>query len=269
MRQLNMSDAGRRRRIPVLIFLIAAILLAFVGLTLARYVMQKEESGVIETKPFYFTSDLLKDESENKEYYIDPETKSFDINILNAVDSKRITKDKIVCTITVEGGLASVHSGDGVTSALEQQIQVELEGNGEQASQRVTITPNPDAGAVTVKAASSAPYQKTLSAIFRPAPGNQYRVKDSVGSRAAVLTIIYVKTGPTDITLALPENVIPDETTSWVEKKAEAGQSYTLHIPKSGVYSIVLLKKDINQNLVKEETSFDTQISLTGVPPES
>ena len=83
------------------------------------------------------------------------------------------------------------------------------------------------------------------------------------------MTIIYVKADRTDITLALPENVIPDETTSWVEKSAEAGQSFTLHIPKSGVYSLVLLKKDINQNLVREKTSFDTQINLTGVPPES
>lgn len=269
MRQLNRSDAGRRRRIPVLIFLIAAILLAFAGLTLARYVMQKEESGVIETKPFYFTSDLLKDESENKEYYIDPETKSFDINILNSVDSKRITEDKIICTITVEGGLAVVHSGDEDTSASGQQIEVDLGANGEQASQKVTITPNSDADEVRVEAASGAPYQKTLSATFKPAPGDQYRVKDSVGSRAAVLTIIYVKTKPTDITLALPENVIPDETTSWVEKNAEASQYYTLHISERGVYSLVLLKKDVNQDLDKEETSFDTQISLTTAPPES
>ncbi len=45
---------------------------------------------------------------------------------------------------------------------MKPQIQVVLEGNGEQASQRVTITPNPDADAVTVKAASSTPYQRHL-----------------------------------------------------------------------------------------------------------
>ena len=40
--------------------------------TLARFIMKKNEAGVLTTQQFYFTSNFLKDTSDKAEYFIDP-----------------------------------------------------------------------------------------------------------------------------------------------------------------------------------------------------
>lgn len=246
MKKLNISFAEKNQRAPAIFFVAALIVIVTAGVTFARYMLKEDFSGVAEAKPFYFASDLLKEKAENKVYHIDPETSSFDITIFNFIDSKRITGDKISAKVTVDGGTCTPEN-------------FEIAG-GVEGEQKVTITPA--ANVVTVSVTSSQPYEKTLRAEFLMEAGSQYRVEDEVGKRAAVLTITYVGQQPASgVLLTVPADVIPDATNPLVSKEPDGRYRFT---PKeSGVYTLVLLKKNVNRNLSKEEAEIGETNQIT------
>ena len=246
MKKLNISFAEKNQRAPAIFFVAALIVIVTAGVTFARYMLKEDFSGVAEAEPFYFASDLLKEEAEKKVYHIDPETSSFDITIFNFIDSKRITGETILAKVMVTGGTCTTDSFQIVGGAKKEQ--------------KVTITPA--ANVVIVSVTSSQPYEKTLSAEFRMDAGSQYRVEDEAGKRAAVLTITYVEQPPeSGVVLKVPANVIPDATNPLVSKEADGTYRFT---PKeSGVYTLVLLKKDVSLNLSKEEAKIGETNQIT------
>ena len=242
-------DSNNKKQWPVKLLAILIILIAFIalfGITLARYVMEKSEQGVVASDDFYFYSDLLKDASEKAEYYIDPAKNTFQIKLMNYADALRITQKNINFTVSVENGSAEPASGTFNGSNKTESF--------------VTITPVDNAEDIKVTVTSTAPYEKTISAVFHRIPGNQYKVEDAPGNRAAVLTMTCID-DPKSISITLPAGVIPDEADGRVAK-GDGDNTYQFQSPGHGIFSLVLLKSNTSVNL-SENGVFADSINLT------
>lgn len=229
---------------PLAILIILIAIFSLSGITLARYVMEKREQGIVEADDFYFTSDLLKAPSANAKYYIDPKDTTFQITLMNFSDAFRITEKDINYTVEVENGTANPTSGM-------------LTGKSAQSA-AIMITPD-NSGDVTVTVTSTSPYEKSLSAVFHRSLGNQYEVEDISGHRAAVLTMTCIDDGKA-IKIILPSGVIPDESDHRVTK-ADGANTYSFASPGMGVYSLVLLKEDLSVEL-SGEGAFGDEINI-------
>lgn len=229
---MRAENKRRRGRVPAFAAIILGIMAAFTGITAARYVMQRTGQSLVAAQDFYFTSDYLKEESANASYYIDPAKTEFPVELRNFEDSKRITPGAIQYEVTVSGGTIA-GSDTGILAANDTGTSVNT----------IKITPKKDAKTVTVTARSTSPYQKTLKAVFTRTAGNQLQLEDERGSRAAVLTMICTDTAK-NISITLPEGVIPNEADEHV-KGYDAGTNLcTFASPGEGVYSLTLLKTD-------------------------
>ena len=247
----------QKRRLLILILLFAAVLLSFAGVTAARYIQYQETGGLAQAPNFYFTSNLLREKGADEtiaKYYIDPQSSSFAIQLMNYADSQRYTAKDIQYTVAVDGGSAEIQDG-----AADKQTLA----GGEAHTAEIVVT-RAEASAdspITVTVSSSKPYAKTLTAQFIPALGNHYSREDEMGNTAAVLTMTCTD-GEKEIPLTLPEGVIPDATDHRVSKNA-TGNSYTFAAPGQGVYALVLLKTEKKNDLSCESTAFADKITIT------
>lgn len=260
MRKINRK---RRVKAPWLLIAVLGMLLAFSGITAARYVNQAKKENLMSAENFYFTSDLLREESADGSktavYYIDPLTGSFTVELYNYADDMRIMSKNINYTVTVENGTAA----DPALGTLS------VSGNSAvKANAKITITPTPNSSAgnagagntsgtsntsdVTVTVTSTSPYKKTLKAVFKRELGNQFQLVDEAGNRAAVLTMTCPGSSQA-IKIILPEGVIPDGTDSRVTYE---NSTCTFTSPGEGIYTIILFKKDANKVLTGNEGDF-------------
>lgn len=232
---------GRKKKgiLPFPLVLAAVILLSFAGITSARYVIRQESSTVADAEEFYFTSDLLKEKEDNAVYFIDPKATDFTINLYNYEDSQRKTNAVIKYTISVDGGTSEDSAGGELkTECNSVKITPLADGKGEKT--------------VKVTATSVKPYAKTLTAEFKMILGNQFKIEDESGNRAAVLTMICADSGK-DIVITLPVGVIPDATDGRVMYDNSTNKC-TFSSGGSGIYSLILLKTDTAKVLSGEET---------------
>ena len=246
MKVFQSGEENKRRLLPLLVLLVSILLLSFTGFTAARYVLQQQRDGVAAAQNFYFTSDLLKDESENASYYIDPKAANFTVHLYNFADSKRTTAKTIRYAITTDN------------AAITDSASGSLTGNNQNTG-TITITPNEGASTVTITVTSS-PYKKVLKATFTLALGNRYTVEDASGNTAAVLTMTCTDDAK-NIPLTLPSGVIPDATDTRVTLPADG--EYLFTSPGEGVYSLVLLKSTPAVSLSRTETAFADTINIT------
>ena len=229
--------------------LTAIVLLGLTGVTMARYVKQQSQKGIVEAADFYFTSDYLKDEAEKAAYFVDP-GKNFSVQLYNFADTKRVTPGEIRYTVTVDGGSAGTVSGSLAESADAGGTAL------------IEITPDAEAEQVKVTATTTFPYQKTLTAVFYRKLGNQYLVEDTAGSRAAALIMTFGDSGKS-ITIDLPEGVFPDETD---DRVTYSGNQCTFTSPGKGVYSLILLKSDAGILLEGDRVAFADRITIRQTP---
>lgn len=233
-----------RRRVPAAAVLAVVVVLALAGFAAARYVMQQQQEGLATATDFYFTSDYLKESSENATYYIDPGTESFAIELRNYADDLRKTSGDISYKVETANAVAT-DAGIG-----------KLVGSA-QSTAKVAVAPSSGVQEFTVTATSTSPYAQTLTAKFILAKGNHYTVEDKPDNTAAVLTMTCADSGG-PITLILPSGVIPDATDGRMVNGAFAPGS-------PGVYSLVLLKTNKDVDL-SGSGEFANEITV-GTPP--
>ena len=236
---------GKRRLIPTAALVAAAVVLAFAGIAVARYVLQYQQDGLATAKDFYFTSDYLKESSENASYFIDPKTTSFSIKLSNSADAQRVTEGSIAYSVKASGATVT-DSGSGTLPGSNRNDAT------------LTVVPMEDSFSVTVT--STSPYEKVLTATFERVSGDRYRVEDAAGNTAAVLTVTCTD-GGTPVSLKLPSGVVPDATDSRVVASVDGSYAFTPAAP--GAYSVVLLKSDKATSLAKEDTSFTDEIEVS------
>lgn len=216
------------------------ILLGFAGIGMARYVMEKNKAEIAAAENFYFTSNLLKeDAAENTILYVDPSKASFTVNLYNYADEQRKTASDIKYTVTVVNGSSNPDSGT-------------IANNTEKAE--ITITPIDKSKDVIVTATSTSPYKKELKATFKISLGNQYTIEDTVGNTAAVLMMTFTGSGG-DVTLELPNTVIPDENNPNISK---VDGNWKFNVAQDRIYSLILLKQNQTLNLSGSGTFADS-----------
>lgn len=207
------------------------ILLGFAGIGMARYVMEKNKAEIAAAENFYFTSNLLKeDAAENTILYVDPSKASFTVNLYNYADEQRKTASDIEYTVTVANGSSNPNSGTIAKDSEKAEI---------------TITPTDKSKDVIVTATSTSPYKKELKATFKISLGNQYTIEDTVGNTAAILMMTFTGSGG-DVTLELPNTVIPDENNPNISK---VDGNWKFNVAQDGIYSLILLKQNQTLNL--------------------
>lgn len=245
--QKDRSNTDSRR--PVLMAVAAAAVLLLAGLVAARYMTRQSQSGILYAQEFYFTSNFLAE--DGKDYSIDPQAGTFEIQLYNFADSKRVTAEDIKYKVSVSSG----GSADKTEGTLTK---------GSKRTETVTVTPDAGEEEITVTVKSEAPYEKTLTATFHLQAGNSYTVENKAGDMAAVLTLICTDFTPgRKVTLKLPEGVVPDAADDNV---SASGGNYIYTFPDNGIYAVVLLKSAPEMaGDITAQTIFSEEIDLRGI----
>lgn len=242
-----LSNYIKKQPAKLLVVFLLMGALCVTSITIAKYFSEKEDSGILESDKMYFTSDYLKEKSEQATYYIDPAETSFSIQLFNYADALRISQDDIAFEISATN--ASVNTNKGTLAKAS-------------STSLITITPeNTVQDEITVTATSTSPYEKILTATFIRKKGNDYKIEDAQGNYAAVLTMICRDDGQ-EITIVLPADVIPDETDESITKGTDAN-TYTFKPSQAGIYSIALFKTESSKNYATSgEIDFANKIEL-------
>ncbi|MBC8570588.1 hypothetical protein [Zongyangia hominis] len=156
--QHEKPNKQKKRRCLLLAGVVLTAAALVTGLTMAKYVQQwKSEPALVGTKAFYFTSDLLKDASENASYELYSWGDGIKIQLQNFEDEKRISETDITYEVsyTLTGGAKSEVTKGTIAS-----------GAGTAVSDTITVKPEPGAKTVTVTAKATSPYEKALSALL-------------------------------------------------------------------------------------------------------
>lgn len=241
-----LSNHTKKQPAKLLVVLLLMGALCVTSITIAKYFSEKEDSGILESDTMYFTSDYLKEESEQAIYYIDPAETSFSIQLFNYADALRISQDDIAFEISATN--ANVNPTTGTLTKAS-------------GTSSITIKPVTGKEEITVTATSTAPYKKELTATFIRKKGNDYKIEDAQGNYAAVLTMV-CRDDSQGITIVLPADVIPDETDESITKGTGAN-TYTFKPSQAGIYSIALFKTDNSKNYATSgEIDFANKIEL-------
>lgn len=175
----------------------------------ALYAGADESVHLLRSSSFYFESDFLSD-SDIPVYYISnfkTSTSKITFSLQNYMDELNVSETDIsysVSTdnenITAQTGTITVNGSTPVSQTVEISVPAACFTNGE-ATIRVTVT-------------STAPYTKTIEAIFvlQEYEGDiNYTVVDSVGSNTLQLTITTaLESG--EVIIYYPSGTLPDNT---------------------------------------------------------
>ena len=250
--QHEKANKQKRRRGLLLAGIVLTAAALVTGLTMAKYVQQwKSEPALADAKAFYFTSDLLKDASENAYYELYSWGDGIKIQLQNFEDEKRVSETDI--TYTVSCTLGSVDSPTGTIDANSTKFAT------------IIVKPEPGAKRITVTAKATAPYEKELSATFvlKDTDQPKFQVVDSVGSPTAELIIKGGNTTQDFILIWDASLLSPDRTNPLFKVAAFTDGSVEIKITASGSCSILLFKKDPAQNYsIKEQEIINSTISL-------
>jgi len=155
--------------------LVIIILVVILGATiiLGRYLQEHQKSSLYEAENFYFTSDLLKEESDVS-FWKDGVNK-LKINFSNSADKLRYTKSDINAVVRLSEFI------DNREFVKKREINLTLEGN--KITNKEIVFDNLEKGNYKIEAITSSPYVKKLEGIFS-IDSNNNTIKHLVNDRA-------------------------------------------------------------------------------------
>lgn len=186
------------------IMLVIIILVVILGATiiLGRYLQEHQKSSLYEAENFYFTSDLLKEES-SVSFWKDGVNK-LKINFSNSADKLRYTKSDINAVVRLSEFI------DNREFVKKREINLTLEGN--KITNKEIVFDNLEKGAYKIEAITSSPYFKKLEGIFS-IDSNNNNIKHLVNDRADS-TVLMLKISTIDyegnIKIKFPDGLYPD-----------------------------------------------------------
>lgn len=261
----------KRRNVvgPLCVAVLAAMAMAVGVGTAAKYVKQSQyDLGAAEPAAFYFSSDVLRPESENASYPISDWSGGIPIMLNNYEDPMRWSAVDITYQIECKNGSIASDTGGGT-----------LKGGGAESA-TVTVTPDDGAGEVTVTATTTAPYAKTLTGVFlltpedtgtyavrsyaafalMPPADGSYAVQDFAGSPTAELILMGGKSRR-ELTITWPGGELAaDETNGQfvIDRPTGGGYSSVGHLTLGPQESCTLL-------LFKSDPSLDHTVPRTAI----
>ena len=169
---------------------------------LGRYLQEHQKSSLYEAENFYFTSDLLKEES-SVSFWKDGVNK-LKINFSNSADKLRYTKSDINAVVRLSEFI------DNREFVKKREINLTLEGN--KITNKEIVFDNLEKGAYKIEAITSSPYVKKLEGIFS-IDSNNNNIKHLVNDRADS-TVLMLKISTIDyegnIKIKFPDGLYPD-----------------------------------------------------------
>lgn len=223
---------------------VLALLLSGGAYTLARYIQETRKDGLAVAKPFYFSSDKLEEEPQ---YYQLDSTGGTSVEIQfqlrNYVDKLRCTDENFSCQyqVTAEDGTvldSGTRSFTGGTQK-DEQISVTADSTYFAGDKRVTVT-----------ASTQSPYQKTISAQFGFAKG-QEQLQWSVSQQGGAMVLEIGGGAGNSVTVSWPDTLVPDRSNS-VLAGADA-TSVTFQIESGVRYALAFLKTDPTISYTKKD----------------
>ena len=186
------------------IMLVIIILVVILGATiiLGRYLQEHQKSSLYEAENFYFTSDLLKEESAVS-FWKDGVNK-LKINFSNSADKLRYTKSDINAVVRLSEFI------DNRKFVKKREINLILEGN--KITNKEIVFDNLEKGIYKIEAITSSPYVKKLEGMFA-IDSNNNTIKHLVNDRADS-TVLMLKISTIDyegnIKIKFPDGLYPD-----------------------------------------------------------
>lgn len=190
------------------VFLIAALL--FVALVVgvsAKYIYDRQEQTTFAAKEFYFTSNLLSEETST--YILNSSVTEISFTLGNNEDDLRFSEDTITyaLSLSVEGssdvGTAEI-SDDGNNTLTGKTI----------SKKTITITNLQKGKTYLVTATGSAGYEKTLRAKFTVSDKaeNVYKHLDTTTDPAYVILTVWTENVAGSLYVEVPSGLVPDNT---------------------------------------------------------
>ncbi len=221
-----------------------ALLLSAAGTTLAKYVKSDRDQGLAVAAPFYFTSDKLEPVSGGQypHYQIDDpgpgEEVQIRFDLSNFADQLRHTGEKIDYTLAVTAG------DGGAVAWTGSEASGSLSAGGERTNTVTMTIPRESFGsdqAVTVTAAATAPYEKTIGAQFGFVP-RQYGLQWDVREEDGAVVLELAGGSGKEVAVTWADGLIPDPANPALQGASANSAVFTA---ESGVrYALAFLKQD-------------------------
>jgi hypothetical protein len=215
------------------VFMIGIILIANVvgSISIAKYIYQRENAGLVRAEWFYFTSNLLGEESDYKYYTLTSGTDKLEFTLGNHEDDLRYSEVGINYEVTVEKGTYD-ETNKVFTRGEDTEITISYIQNDGQDSQhlasgdtqdnKVTLS-NLEAGTYKITAKGYTGdniengYYKTLTAIIQiEGESKLYKSLDTSNSQYVLLTV-WAQGCQGSVTITFPAGLIPDNTDKVME----------------------------------------------------
>lgn len=201
------------KKVNIKFILAILITLFFVSFSLAKYISTRNTNFLYEAKSFYFVSDLLSDNIDQKSYSYKRGIDTISLNLSNNIDELRYSEVTIEYEVSItdlDGN--SIQDKDGNTIS---SIQGTLS-KGEINTTKIEFA-NLSSGAYVVTAKAIKPYKKQIQANFILTDNDytiDYEVSDAVDSPVLNLTI-NVTDYSDKIKISWPDGVAPNNTNSF------------------------------------------------------
>ena len=191
-----------KKKFSIMFVIIILVVVLGATIILGRYLQEHQKSSLYEAENFYFTSDLLKEESEVS-FWKDGVTK-LKINFSNSADKLRYTKSDINAVVRLSEFI------DNREFVKKREINLTLEGN--KITNKEIVFDNLEKGAYKIEAITSSPYVKKLEGIFS-IDSNNNTIKHLVNDMADS-TVLMLKISTIDyegnIKIKFPDGLYPD-----------------------------------------------------------
>jgi hypothetical protein len=194
-----------RKRTIIITVLI--VLLFTVGGVFAKYIYNSGGMGLLSAKEFYFTSNLLTENTAK--YVLNSKTTEISFTLGNNADKLRFSQDNIKYSIMVECKSGDSYPEENIKYADSEQV---LSG-GSVDTTSVTLEGLTMGETYIVTATGRAGYKQTLKAEFTVSDKeeNVYMHLDTSNDALVLLTVwTHHMTGP--LTVITPAGLIPDNT---------------------------------------------------------
>ncbi len=187
---------NRKKVIISTVAVVLSLCVLTVGMLVAKYLNKKDSDGLVKSKNFYFTSNLL----DGEEHKLAAGSTSLTFTLGNHEDDLRYSEVDIKYNVTVDNG-ATVENGTGTLA------------NGSVNDAEVTVS-NLRAGTYTVTAVGKGGYSKTLTATII-VPEKEAKLYYSIDDSAGEYTLLTVwNEGDESGNVTVAYTGIPDNTNS-------------------------------------------------------
>lgn len=203
--QNNPTSPGQAKLTWLLLIVMVILFLVsiFSWGSAAKYAHQSQREAVVKAKDFYFTSDYLN--PEGAEYMLNSDVTEITFELRN-YDGLNVSEVDIDYQVDVDGE-ATVESPTGTIMTVDKRTIITLKNLKAGNTYKVTAT-------------GSNGYRKTLQATFKVSKDTTGVYKNTmVYDDYVLLTVWTINVAADNITISIPDGLIPDATDPALTKK--------------------------------------------------